>query len=264
MRIPAAAATAPSRADASAEVSEVCPGLQLTESRKPCAPRSCAGAAIAAGSQSSALSSNPTTSPLPPRATAAAASATTIATPTLRLRKCASLERRAIHLVGAHLRDRPLEGRERTLRSALAPEDPRLPAAQVGVVPEQVVEERADVGLTVGQLERVLDLRALIRRGRARVRVSGLAAAGVRRHQARDVLLEPVEVPLRGVDGGLEAALHVPDQRAAPVDAAPRDRLLRAGERVLESRDELRPVALGDHRAGVLAPGSLRRCGPVH
>src|SRR6185312_9648343 len=53
-----------------------------------------------------------------------------------------ALQARAVDLVGVHLGDRRGDRAERRLRCAVRPDRSGLPAAQIGIVAEEVVEER--------------------------------------------------------------------------------------------------------------------------
>ena len=127
-------------------------------------------------------------------------------------------EARAIDRRGGDRREHRLDRLVRRLRRAVGPEQARLPAAQADLVHELEVEERADRGLAVGELHRVLQLARLIGHDARRARLR------------RDRLDElPVRLPAR-VAGALvvrhdrlEAVLEVPD----------RDRPLERGQRVL-------------------------------
>jgi hypothetical protein len=79
---------------------------------------------------------------------------------------------------GADRRDRLLERSVRTLRRPVRPQDPRLPARQVGLVREQEVEERPTTGWQYARPSPVRSCAPWSPSGIAAGSVSGYAAAG--------------------------------------------------------------------------------------
>src|SRR5581483_3333913 len=122
-----------------------------------------------------------------------------------------------------------LERRDGRLAAHAAPEEAGLPAGEPRLVDELEVEERADVALAPGEVDRLCEQLRLLggRHGRH--------------------VLEAAVAPLEGRgDGRLVAVLEVPDLR-------------RSAERAPEQRDEARVVALADEACPVHGVRPLAR-----